>query len=250
MECQICFEMFDSSNFTPKILIQCGHSFCRICLDRLSFKNSTITCPICREKTKPIKNNLFPTNYSLIELIDKNKENIETKNILEKYKYFDDKIYKNINDIVTRNNEPKKLTLKKIINDDFIYLEEIEPAQTYSFFSTFHKRNRRYNFNKNSLFRFIFNEYSYTLFVYRKSSPCKHQYSCLESILRSVFIFGSFTLFLKYPLKFALGLFIKNEDTNANTSFILRLIMFTCFSAVKASGCLISFYMDDLLKIK
>jgi hypothetical protein len=249
MECPICLELFDSTNFAPKILIQCGHSFCKICLDRLSYKVPAVVCPVCREKTKMTKKEQIPTNYSLIELIEKNKDDT-TKNLLEKYKYYDDKDYKHINQLITRNSEPKKLILKKIKNDDFIYVEEIENSKNYSIFSTFSKRSKRYNFNKSSMFRFMFNEYSYSLFVYRKSSHCKHQYSCLERVIRKLLIFGSITVLLKYPLNYILSYFVKNEESVRNYSLCSRIVFFASCGLFNISRCLVSFYMDDLIKMK
>ena len=114
MECQICFEHFDSTNFVPKVLIKCGHSFCKICLERLLFQRSALNCPVCRESTKVNKKENLPTNYSLLETLDNIHNNKMTKNLLEKYKYFDDKNHKHINEVIIRNFEPKKLILKKI----------------------------------------------------------------------------------------------------------------------------------------
>ena len=79
MECQICFENFDSNNVIPKILTKCGHSFCKICLNRLSLNSLSILCPICREKTKISEKGKFPTNHSLLITIEKEKSAIQTK---------------------------------------------------------------------------------------------------------------------------------------------------------------------------
>ena len=123
MECQICYETFDSRNFLPKILIKCGHSLCRICLDRLSYKSNIISCPICRGKSRIIKKEYIPTNFSLLEVIDHYKYNQKSRSFLEKYKFFNDDNYKNIDPTIIRVIEPEKLQLTKIINHDFIYLE-------------------------------------------------------------------------------------------------------------------------------
>ena len=85
MECKICFEPFDSKYFIPKLLPKCGHSFCRICLERLMNKKSNVNCPVCREMTINYKDNNLPTNYSLLEIMDKSSSNEKTKNLLEKW---------------------------------------------------------------------------------------------------------------------------------------------------------------------
>ena len=202
MECQICYEIFDSKSIIPKILTNCGHSFCKICLDRIINKKTLVYCPVCREKTSISQKENLPTNYSLIKIIEKNNEDQPTKNLLEKYKYFDSLEYKYLNQEVIRNSDPRKLTLKRIVNNDFIYVEEFENNQNISVFTRYSKRNRRYCFNSNSMFSMFFNEYSYSLGVFRKASKCRHQFSCLESILRSVFISGGIALLMKYPLKY------------------------------------------------
>src|SRR5574343_364223 len=112
MECQICFEPFDIKCFTPKILTTCGHSFCKICLKQLTANKVSIKCPVCRERNKIHKSEVLPTNYSLIEIIEKEKDIKTTKDVLLKYKYFSDKDYNYINPVITRYFEPKKLILK------------------------------------------------------------------------------------------------------------------------------------------
>ena len=79
----------------------------------------------------------------------------------ERYKFFEIDEYKSIQSKIKRYTEPKELELKQIINDDFIYIENFENNQNVSIFNSYTKRNRRYNFNRKSLFRLFFNEYSY-----------------------------------------------------------------------------------------
>lgn len=259
MECQICYEVFDSNNFAPKILIKCGHSFCKICSERISSKNTFITCPICREITKITKNKDLPTNYSLLAIIERLKENNETKNILEKYKFFNDKNFKNITEKIIRNSEPKVLNLKKIVNDDFIYLEEIKNCQNYSIFSTIPRRNNRYNFNRNSLFAYFFNEYSATLFPFRKASKCEHSFSCMEHLLKKIFKYTCIAFLLKYPFKYILSYFVNggnyvhDSETNLRTKFyikILRISFFALFSMKEIYRCFRNFQIDEFLKQK
>lgn len=250
MECQICFELFDSTNFIPKMLVNCGHSFCRICLDRLINKKLTVTCPVCREITNlsAVKENL-PTNYSLVEIIDKNEDSEQTKNILEKYKFFDTKAYSHINTEVNRYSEPRKLKLKKIVNDDFIYVEEFENNQGHSIFNSFVRRNRRYNFNRNSFLGWFFNEYSWSISAYRKASKCKHPFSCPESIIRRIFFSACFSLILKYPLRYLfqnshISPYIKKKE---EVMFLTQLGIFSLISISKVFNCMLNFYIDDFI---
>lgn len=50
MDCEICFHEFEEDKCVPKVLRQCGHTFCESCVIKL-WKNNKIVCPICR-KTK------------------------------------------------------------------------------------------------------------------------------------------------------------------------------------------------------
>jgi len=254
MECKICFEVFDSVSFAPKILIKCGHSFCKICTEKISSKSSNITCPICRETTKHTKGKDIPTNYSLIEYIDQVKESKESRNILEKFKFFNDKNYKNIAEKIIRNSEPKILNLKKIVDDDFIYLEEIRPNQNYSIFSNAPRRNNRYNFNRNSFFGYFFNEYSSNLIMFRKASKCQHKFSCMEYLINKFFKYAVISLALKYPLKFIFNyyLFLRNSfNKETDKKYFIFGIQIVCFllNGVKdIYKCFRNFQIDEFIK--
>jgi hypothetical protein len=247
MECQICYEMFDSKNFLPKILIKCGHSICRICLDRLCYKSNIICCPICRSKSRILKKELIPTNFSLLETIEHFKENIKSKNLLEKYKFFDDNNYKHLEEIIIRKKEPVKLHLTKIINEDFIYLEEIV-SNKLSFFNNSPMRNKRYNFNRNSIFQYLFNEYSFSIAMYRKSSQCKHEFSCMESIVRSVCNYAGIVFVLNLLIKLLIKL-INAKDSFRQARKKIQFFIFIILCLHKIFKCLIAYYMDDLLKM-
>ena len=259
MECQICFEPYDVNNFIPKMLINCGHSFCKICLDRIINKRTVVTCPVCREQTRISKkdkeNSILPTNFSIVELIDKNKKLEDSKKILEKYKYFDENLYSCINTSITRCFEPKTLTLKKIVNDDFIYVEEFEGNQNTSLFSSYKKRNRRYNFNRHSAFSYLFNEYSFSIEMYRKASKCKHSFSCIEVIIKKILYGFTMWYFSKYLFKYIhskpklldyLPSFVK-ENSFADYS---RLAIGGLCIVPQLLSCLTGFYIDQILELK
>lgn len=252
MECQICFEHFDSRSFVPKVLVKCGHSFCKVCLERIICNKAYVTCPVCRENTKFGKKETLPTNYSLVEIIEKTTENEPTKNLLEKYKFFDDKQYKNVTPVIVRHCEPRKLTLKKIVNNDFIYVEEFENNQNYSLFSSVPKRNRRYNFNQGSLFSYFFNEFSYSIAVYRKASKCRHSFSCLELIIRSAFSSICMTLLSKIPLLKLLKYIYGDGNLNLDRyTFNTQCFIFAALLGWKGVfRCLVSLYIDEIIKSK
>ena len=252
MECQICFEAFDGKYFVPKILINCGHSFCKICLERLLNKKTSVSCPVCREQTYFYslneRENVLPTNYSLIEIVDKSKHNEETKNVLEKYKYFDDKNYKNINSKIQRYYKPNVLSLKKIVNNDFIYVEEFENNQNSSIFSNYKERNRRYNFNKYSKLGWLFNEYSWSIWVYRKASKCNHEYSCFERFLTNIMYSACIGYFSKYvfELYYKHPFFKEKFNFQKDHQLFFQLFVGGLILLKRGLGCFLNFYIDDL----
>jgi hypothetical protein len=81
--CKIDFEIYDSNENKP-LVFNCGHTICKKCYERLQRK----FCPICRTEIKSVN-----TNYTLIELIenDKNKQTEDSsveKNVTKKDKPF------------------------------------------------------------------------------------------------------------------------------------------------------------------
>ena len=46
-ECPICMEMIESDSIT---ITNCGHFFCKGCLDRYKTANVECNCPVCRRK--------------------------------------------------------------------------------------------------------------------------------------------------------------------------------------------------------
>lgn len=250
MECQICYEIFDSQSIIPKILTNCGHSFCKICIERIINKKTLVSCPVCRERTIITQKESLPTNYSLIKIIEKNNEDLPTKNLLEKYKYFEASDFKYLNQDIIRNSDPVKLKLKRIVDNNLIYVEEFENNQNVSVFTKYAKRNRRYCFNRNSWFYPLLNEYSYSIFVFRKSSKCKHNFSCLESILRYIMVCGGFALLAKYPLQYLFERFT-GIDKDLHETYInyARASLFGLTASYKIFKCLVTWFIDELTSL-
>ena len=60
-------ELMTSPNHTPMLLFPCGHTFCKMCIDRHSSNSKKkSTCPYCRHAVESIA-----INHSLKDLIDK-----------------------------------------------------------------------------------------------------------------------------------------------------------------------------------
>ncbi|KAL4442817.1 hypothetical protein ABPG74_010706 [Tetrahymena malaccensis] len=72
--CSGCQNMFDENNHLPRMLPECGHTFCNQCLVQILEKNDFIECPednIVSSRKEVVS---FPKNYSLINIIRKKKK--------------------------------------------------------------------------------------------------------------------------------------------------------------------------------
>ena len=62
--CGICHQKYNVGDKIPRILINCGHTFCTSCLMKY-YHNSHIRCPYCRKLVKNLDNvETLPLNLS------------------------------------------------------------------------------------------------------------------------------------------------------------------------------------------
>lgn len=71
LECPVCLIIFKE----PRILTECGHTFCDKCIsDIINKKNSEkIICPICNKKStinSDLKNKTFKINFLIQDILD------------------------------------------------------------------------------------------------------------------------------------------------------------------------------------
>lgn len=64
-ECAICQSMYDSENNKP-LMLPCGHSFCKTCLDLMVQKRLQKVCPTCRVSWEKLHINNIPVCYQLL----------------------------------------------------------------------------------------------------------------------------------------------------------------------------------------
>lgn len=74
MDCEICLQKFDASieSRIPRILINCGHTMCQECIQRLLTDNhKIISCPFCQKATtvKKGKAENLPKNFAIFKMI-------------------------------------------------------------------------------------------------------------------------------------------------------------------------------------
>ena len=69
LTCPICFERYDETNLCPRLLPECGHTFCTSCLNNL-IRNNRITCPF-DNKVIHVSRGIgeLPKNFALIEVL-------------------------------------------------------------------------------------------------------------------------------------------------------------------------------------
>ena len=65
MDCEICFESFNRSEKLPKVLKNCGHTFCESCVGQM-IKDSYLCCPHCRVESNLLKEDYPINNYALL----------------------------------------------------------------------------------------------------------------------------------------------------------------------------------------
>lgn len=146
--CTICYQMYNNER-SPLILIRCGHTFCKECLDILmNHTKKEIICPECKQVTSITENpgKSLPKNRGLLNLIIYNEEVNKSAKKTEKLlssdnekttrieKIFIDyelalsKIEETYNKILEEHpflNEISDILLKKEVNDSLDFLIQI-----------------------------------------------------------------------------------------------------------------------------
>jgi len=83
MNCQTCDKQYNSQNRVPKLLIQCGHSLCSECVDKL-YSNKQLICPECSTTNHAESVAHFPKNLALIQMKKKPESSSRHKKKKEK----------------------------------------------------------------------------------------------------------------------------------------------------------------------
>jgi len=67
--CSICYQPYNNER-SPLILITCGHTFCRECLEMIfNCDTKEIACPECKQSTYTLEPGALPKNRSLLDVI-------------------------------------------------------------------------------------------------------------------------------------------------------------------------------------
>lgn len=186
----------------PKVLSQCGHTFCERCILQL-WDHSVIPCPFCRQKAR-INNakDLPQTNFALLRMHAQIKDERKAKTLVEKYRVINPKGYLDIEEIILREHTPTQLSLYGIYEGgELIYKEKVPDSNTVRLRLLGIKK---YSFNKHSFLQnyFFMNEQSRYLFFFRKFTMCRHKYSCFEHVIRTLYKTVGLYLILRTGMKF------------------------------------------------
>ena len=74
--CQFCGYKYNVGERIPRILINCGHTFCTDCLTKLyNSKSSRVRCPLCHKLIKNLESvERLPLNMNILyEIIEKDE---------------------------------------------------------------------------------------------------------------------------------------------------------------------------------
>ena len=76
MECPSCLQKFTDGEVEPHILIACGHSICKSCLDAKTETDGNedqlfirVQCPDCGTISQAESMNYFPKNFALVNMV-------------------------------------------------------------------------------------------------------------------------------------------------------------------------------------
>ena len=69
LECSLCYERYDDNKRCPRLLSNCGHTFCTHCLEQL-LKDGTISCPQDRKNIHVTAGVVeLPKNFALLDVL-------------------------------------------------------------------------------------------------------------------------------------------------------------------------------------
>ena len=69
LECSLCYERYDDNKRCPRLLSNCGHTFCTHCLEQL-LKDGTISCPQDRKDIHVTAGvGGLPKNFALLDVL-------------------------------------------------------------------------------------------------------------------------------------------------------------------------------------
>ena len=76
--CGICQKKYNVGDRIPRILVNCGHTYCTSCLNNF-YKNNKIKCPFCKKIVKHLDNvETLPLNLPIFSEIVKSDQKVNS----------------------------------------------------------------------------------------------------------------------------------------------------------------------------
>ena len=77
-KCPLCKNQYDEETRIPRILLNCGHSICSLCISKFNETQTSLKCPEDNTEYQNISLSSFPINKALIRLLHKISESKKT----------------------------------------------------------------------------------------------------------------------------------------------------------------------------
>ena len=118
--CPVCFEDYEETEHAPKVLT-CGHTICSQCLVGIIDTNKDkAKCPECRVRVNPNRFMSYPTNYTVLQIMNTFSESNSTKKeinlIVARYNNMKDRINYKITEMkeVQQSNQINLMLMKSV----------------------------------------------------------------------------------------------------------------------------------------
>ena len=85
-KCPLCNNQYDEETRIPRILLNCGHSICSLCITKFNETQIPLKCPEDNTEYQNISLTSFPINKALIRLLHKiseSKRNNEENSLIK-----------------------------------------------------------------------------------------------------------------------------------------------------------------------
>ena len=85
-KCPLCKNQYDEETRIPRILLNCGHSICSLCISKFNETQTSLKCPEDNTEYQNISLSSFPINKALIRLLHKiseSKKNNEENSLIK-----------------------------------------------------------------------------------------------------------------------------------------------------------------------
>ena len=129
MECELCYEPY--SDFLPKVLKCCPHTYCHKCLLEIKEREGKARCPICPIPNTQTEDIAPPTNEALMKAIRYKEAETKKLFMMKRYEIICPSVLKVLSEAsssetLVRKQPPFELHLSEVTaSGELIYIEEL-----------------------------------------------------------------------------------------------------------------------------